>query len=385
MKIKSFKFSSDKQHWHIDEIFFDELNLLVGVSGVGKTRILRALDLICDVAKDRIAKDRTQKLDDVEWTINFSHLGKNYMWELKTSNSINEAFSSEPGQAEILYEKITEIMDTDETVILQRDKNESKLNHGDLPKLKRTESAITLLEEEDSIAPIAEAFKRFIFNEVPQRGLLTIPFDPRDVTLSSNSDSQAHNLIDIKKFKESSVDTPPVLKAYFLQEYFPKVFEEIKEYYYGIFPNIQDIRVTVRKESINEYYLLFEIKENGIDDWISQQLMSSGMYRTLTFLVEILAAPNESVIVIDEFENSLGINCMPDLTEFILDKSSELQFILTSHHPYIINNIPWKTWQVVSRTDSRIRSTKARNIPELDTASSLDKFTQLIDFLADED
>ena len=81
------------------------------------------------------------------------------------------------------------------------------------------------------------------------------------------------------------------------------------------------------------------------------------------------------------FENSLGINCMPELTNFILDKSPDLQFILTSHHPYIINNLPWQTWQVVSRSGSSIKATKATDISALDTASSLDKFTQLINFI----
>ena len=109
------------------------------------------------------------------------------------------------------------------------------------------------------------------------------------------------------------------------------------------------------------------------------------MYVTLTYLIEITSAPEGSVFVVDEFENSLGINCMPQLTDFILDKSPNLQFILTSHHPYIINNIPWKTWQLVSKTNGTIRSRKAVDIPTLNTASSLDKFTQLINLLDHEE
>lgn len=380
MKIKSFNFNSDNQNWHIEEVYFDDLNLLVGASGVGKTRILRALDLICDVAK---GKDR--KLDDVEWSINFSHLGHDYKWDLKTSNSIDEAFSSEPGQAEILYEKLIEVKDDHELEILQRTTTEFKLNSEKLPKLKRTESAITLLAEEDSIAPIAEAFKRFIFNETPQQAIFSIPFNPANVSVSSNPELADSEHIDIEKFKERSVDTPTVFKAYFLQETFPHVFDEIKESYIEIFSSVNDIRVIVNRESNNDYRLLFEIEEDGLENWISQQRISSGMYRTLTYLVEVLAAPEESVVVIDEFENSLGINCMPELTDFILDKSPNLQFILTSHHPYIINNIPWKTWQVVSKLNNKIRSRKALNIPELDTASSLDKFTQLVNLLECED
>ncbi|MDD1469355.1 ATP-binding protein, partial [Dolichospermum sp. ST_sed5] len=93
----------------------------------------------------------------------------------------------------------------------------------------------------------------------------------------------------------------------------------------------------------------------------------------------------ESVILIDEFENSLGINCMSELTDFILDKSPDVQFILTSHHPYIINNIPWETWQIVSKYGNKVRVRKSLNIPELNTASSLDKFTQLVNLLDSEE
>lgn len=375
MKIKSFSFSSHSQNWHIEEVYFDDLNLLVGVSGVGKTRILKALYLICDVAK---GKDR--ELDNVEWSINFSHLGQYYRWDLKTSNSIDEAFSSQSGQAEILNEKLIEFKDNEEIEILHRSNTESKLDNNKLPKLKRTESAITLLAEEDSIAPIAEAFKRFIFNETPQIESISIPFDPNLISISSESEST-----DIKKFKEGSVDNPTVFKAYFLQKFFSQMFEEIKKSYIEIFSGVKDVRVTVNRESNNNYTLRLEIEEEGLANWISQGQLSSGMYFTLAYLIELLSAPEESVIVIDEFENSLGINCMPELTDFILERSPKLQFILTSHHPYIINNIPWKNWQLVSRVNNKIRVRKAVDISALDTASSLDKFTQLVNWLDYED
>ncbi len=379
MKINSFSFRSNSQNLHIEKVYFDNLNLLVGDSGVGKTRIISTLDLICDVAQ---GKERD--LNDLEWSINFSHFGQNYRWDLKTSIFIDEALSSEQGQSEILEEKLVELIDECEMEILYRTKTESKFNNAKLPKLKRTESAISLLAEEDSIAPVAEAFKRFIFNEMPQRIVVTMGFHSSADSVDSDSD-EVDEHTRLQSFKEATVDTETVVKAYFLQKFFPEAFDEIKNIYIEIFPSVKDLRIATNRESDNQYSLIFEIQEDGLGTWISQLQMSSGMYRTLTYLVEILTAPKESVVVIDEFENSLGINCMPQLTDFILDKSPELQFILTSHHPYIINNIPWKTWQLVSRTNRTIRSRKAVDIPALNTASSLDKFTQLINLLEYED
>lgn len=394
MKIISFNFRNNSQNWHLENTYFDNLNLLVGASGVGKTRILKALYLICNVAYCNVAQSEIQMLENVEWCIDFSHLGQKYRWELKALNRTETTFSSEQNQSEIVDEKLIKFAEDNESIeILYRTKNESTLNKNQIPKLKRTESAITLLAEEESIAPIADAFKRFIFNETLQNVEMSLGLDPSSVILSLplnaqlkliNTDQSAYSKA-LEIFKETVIHFATILKAYYLKKYFPQIFDEIKEAYIEIFPSVKDIRVTVNKQSDKNYNLLLEIQEHGSENWIPQYRISSGMYVTLTYLIEITSAPEGSVFVVDEFENSLGINCMPQLTDFILDKSPNLQFILTSHHPYIINNIPWKTWQLVSRTNGTIRTRKAVDIPELNTASSLDKFTQLINLLEHEE
>ena len=378
MKIQSFKFSNNKENWHIEEVKFEDLNLLVGGSGVGKTRILKALDLICDVAIGR-----NRNLDDLEWSINFSHLGQNYRWELKSSSIKNEEIFinlNESEQTEIVYEKLVRYDDDDsELEILLRNDSDSKFNKKDLPKLKRTESAITLLSEEDLIIPVGEAFNRFIFNfQIPQELMFNNRNnDPNRIELSHE--------ISISNFQEYFAGTPPAIKAFYLQKFFPDVFNEIKEYYIDIFSEVTNVKVSNERDSDGDFLLFFEIQENGLEDWIPQHRISSGMFRTLICLIEVITAPEESVILIDEFENSLGINCMAELTDFLLDKSPDVQFILTSHHPYIINNIPWKTWQIVSKSGNKVKVRKASDIPALDTASSLDKFTQLVNLLDSEE
>jgi predicted ATPase len=378
MKIQSFKFSNHKENWHIEEVKFEDLNLLVGGSGVGKTRILKALNLICD-----IAKGRNRNLDDLEWSINFSHLGQNYRWELKSSSIKNEEIFinlNESEQTEIVYEKLVRYDDDSEIEILLRSGLDSKFNNEKLPKLKRTESAITLLSEEDLIIPVRQAFKQLIFNfETRQKWMIGLGYDPAKMELLDEIKLNAYD------FQEYFAGDPPVLKAFCLQKFFPHLFNEIKEYYIDIFPELKDVRVSSKRDSDGDFLLFFEIQENGLEDWIPQQRISSGMFRTLIFLIEVISAPKESVILIDEFENSLGINCMAELTDFLLDKSPDVQFILTSHHPYIINNIPWKTWQIVSKSGNKVKVRKASDIPALDTASSLDKFTQLINLLDSEE
>ena len=380
MKIQSFKFSNNKENWHIEEVKFEDLNLLVGGSGVGKTRILKALELICDTANIGVNRN----LDDLEWSINFSHLGQNYRWELKSSSTKKEEISlnvNESKQTEIVYEKLVRYDDDSELEILFRNDSDSKFNNEKLPKLKRTESAITLLSEEDLIIPVRQAFKQLIFNfETSQRVMFRIDSDT--ITTTENF-LNAINTPSFFKYVFASV--PAIIKAFYLQKFFPDVFNEIKEYYIDIFSEVNNVRVSSERNLDGDFMLSFEIQENSLEDWIPQKRISSGMFRTLIFLVEVITAPEDSVILIDEFENSLGINCMAELTDFILDKSPNIQFILTSHHPYIINNIPWDTWQIVSKYGNKVRVRKSLNIPELNTASSLDKFTQLVNLLDSEE
>ena len=102
------------------------------------------------------------------------------------------------------------------------------------------------------------------------------------------------------------------------------------------------------------------------------------MRRTLVHLLELALSPPGTVLLIDEYENSMGVNCLPAVTEQILERAGDLQFIITSHHPYVINNVDKKHWMVVRRRGSVVEVVPASAIPSLDTRSSQDAFIQLM-------
>ena len=61
-----------------------------------------------------------------------------------------------------------------------------------------------------------------------------------------------------------------------------------------------------------------------------------------------------SLVLIDEFENGLGVNCIDVLAEILLYRRNDLQFIITSHHPKIINQISDKKWKIIERNISTV-------------------------------
>src|SRR5262249_15545010 len=124
--------------------------------------------------------------------------------------------------------------------------------------------------------------------------------------------------------------------------------------------------------------LMLVLREEAAKDWILGSEMSGGMQRALSAIIGLYLASPSSVIFIDEIENSLGKNCMPPLVDLIVSRASDLQFIITSHHPYIINNIPISAWRLVQRRGSRVRVIDARDIPSLQRASHHEAFDRLI-------
>jgi hypothetical protein len=69
---------------------------------------------------------------------------------------------------------------------------------------------------------------------------------------------------------------------------------------------------------------------------------------------DIVSLPEGAIYIIDEYENSLGVNAIDFLPQFLLDYGEKVQFLITTHHPYLINSMPIKSWRVFHRKGSRV-------------------------------
>lgn len=383
MTIKTFAFKDSFRGWTLNDASFSQFNLLVGISGVGKTRILQSLHEVRHAGINNL-----KRVNGCEWHIEIVAGDSIYRWNAKTSLVPRSPFhdlDNEEGDSEtsaenpkivaenIVKDGISEVVTRTVDSFLFEGKN--------LPKLKHTESAISLLKEEKSIAPLHKALVRFIYSETGERHQFFFPF--------------AASLIDRTKKKCNTLEslredtgTPLLVRACILQDSFPEEFAKIKKQFAEIFPAVTDVRIGKLSEldpSANEFrgifteeWLAIGLKERGVNDWIVNQRLSSGMFRTFMHIIELSLAPSGTVILIDELENSLGVNCLPQVTELLQYHSSDLQFIVTSHHPYVIENIPVSQWKLVTRTGSSITVHDSSSLPALNTASLQDKFTLLV-------
>jgi predicted ATPase len=307
MEIQYLKFDDSKEHWHLEETHLDSFNLLVGISGVGKTLITEAIKLI-----GLVATENDYQLEGIEWKMGFVHEEQQYEWTLKSAlrkakDRLHLLKSRHSTQTQITYEKI--VNTTTQAIIAERANDFFSFKTENVnPSLNKHESIVTLFSEDETISAIRQAFQNVIFSE-------------RNAFQQHFSSSLDFNTITLKEFEDTLTQVPILVKAFFLQKFHPNDFAEIKQYLINIFPSLGDLKVEWIENDNQNHQLLFRFKEKETEHWIPQHRMSAGMFRTLTHLIEISLAPPGSVIVIDEFENSLGINCMPDLVAFILSRA----------------------------------------------------------------
>ena len=345
MKISTLSFTNKTTDWKLEPISFEKLTLLVGASGVGKTRILK-----CILDLKKITKG--ESLNGIKWFVRFStKTGTIYQWEGEFENKGLTAesvfgFDSEmddQDKPKIEREKLL----INDQVVIDRTANEIIFNGIKTVKLAHTESVISLLKEEDEIKEVYTEFNRIIFDNNAGTG-----FALRHVLLDDDIESKLLNNTTLNAIRECNEDIRT--KLYFTYINQRTEFDAIVDAFMDVFPYVEEIKVEPlgKSENIPRIFReipLIQIKEKGIDNWIDETKLSSGMFRTLLHISELYLCADSSLILIDEFENSLGVNCIDELTYSIVSAKRDIQFILTSHHPYIINNISTSHWKLVSR------------------------------------
>lgn len=355
MNIIEFKFENKSLDWKLDGLILRRLTLLVGASGVGKTQILRAILGLKDIANGK-------SLNGIAWYVEFTTIDEmHYIWEGEFENKGISVFIDEDEDEEneinnsnpkIIREKLS----LNKKVIVNRTPEKILFNGKPTLKLPQQKSIINTLKEEDKIKPAFEGLRKILLSDQSDSVNASRGFSFS--FLNANKLQKKYNTL--KKIQESDLETS--LKLFFVSKVDKKTFSLIRDRFIDIFPQIEDLKVApleTREKEMPDFlkdYPFIQIKEKNVKHWISQNRISSGMFRTLIQLSELYLSSDGTIFLIDEFENSLGINCINELTSDILICKRKLQFIVTSHHPYIIDAVPFSHWKLVTRKTGVVKT-----------------------------
>lgn len=358
MRIESLHFKNITEGWELAETTFDDLNLLVGVSGAGKTQTLDAIKTLVWIALGESELD-----EQLEWKMSFSIEGDTFLWDGMSEKDSNLTALEGPftwkndavSEAWIHREKLSK----NDKVIFDRSDGKGSFLDTPLPKLEPKKSLVALLFDEpmplikSGFSQVFHSAATFEGTELPEHSKSHLQF------LSS----YGYEILCNSMFH-------PMWKAYFASEYSPEDFDSVKRTFSEIFPQVADVAIdlteapakkTYFRNDERQFFPEVRVQMSGATSWTPENGIASGMLKTFHFICESRFFGPGMVFLIDEFENSLGVNCLDVVTDLLLERQ-DTQFILTSHHPYVINKIPMKYWRIVTRKGGVIHIKTAEDL-----------------------
>jgi predicted ATPase len=367
MKIISYESKSgSKSDLHFPKILFDDINLIVGGSATGKTRLLNT---IFNGARMAVRKEH---FFTGWWNITCEHESKRYRWEIET---IAEDGGEE---AKVLKETIAVIDENGtEEILLSRKEGLFSFKGDKLPKIAPKESGISLFRDEDDIRPLYDAFKlimrrSFSGPELDQACAYIVVPQPliKKIAKSKNIDDLFSSVLSLNG------------TLYILDRYFNDIFTFVSREFMNVFPFVSEIKMQNAAHfgmNFPGIVPIFSIKEHYQNDWIPLDQLSSGMKKVLLILTDICIMPRRGgIYIIDEYENSLGVNAINFFPNILFETNNSTQFIITSHHPYIIGNISPEKWIVLHRKGNKVKVMQGNEFANKFSKSKQQAFIQLI-------
>jgi hypothetical protein len=365
MKIISYESNAGPNDLHFPKMYFSKLNLIVGDSATGKTRLLNT---IFNGGMMAVQRD---KLFVGFWDITLEHQNQLYRWVIQTGG--------EKGDEKVQSEKIAKLRENgEEEVLVLRTPSTFIFADKELPLLGPRETSITLLQEEDLIKPLYLGF-----SSIMRRSF----FGP-DLEMAGALGSVPQIFLEkIKKSRNKDDLFPLGLglngRLYILSQYFKDTYERICKEFMTVFPFVLNYDL-LNAEKFGFYspgfVPVFAVRERHMGEtWIPLDQLSSGMKKVLLILTDIFTMPeNGGVYLLDEYENSLGINAISFFPSILFESGTKSQFIITSHHPYIIGNVPVKSWIVLHRKGKEVLVKQGDALEERYSKSKQKAFVQLI-------
>lgn len=339
MNITHFSFKDYRVGFNVKPIRFNRVNLLVGASGSGKSMAIRSLALLKNVADGELG-------NGVEWDVEFETTDNlRYRWEgafdeiEPEQDPEFEDAEFEPPEAPIARERLH----LNDEPIIEREGERLSVNRVKKRRLDDPLSIIHILKDHDVIAPAYNALARITLgNEAESRHgpAMSAPMNVENLA------RRFHSVENIVRSKEDVM-----VKLYLVYRQGDSAFWKIRDAMRKAFTRVADLRVVLRRpdRDIPFHAPVVQIRERGLERWIDESAMGAGVYSTLVHIALHRLSPPQSVILHEDLEKGVGANCLEPITELLKTNPNDHQYIVSSHHPFLVNLLGRERWRVTTR------------------------------------
>ncbi len=344
------------------KITFDNITALVALNNFGKSNVLSGIDFGLAFIKASIDDKMEMMANSNLIPINQSMQGRNYKFEV-------EVLTEEAGQEYCVqygYEFSWQCGEDDEPRIVQEylkiklDEKGQKYTQF----ISRTKEAVLYrssetgrcsskikVEHSELVVNKLRAYDELYYAEIIKK------LNGMRMYMENNLDAKSFYQPDpiIRKgFENEMINADNLPRIIFnLKKQNPDKFDLLKDVYFQLFPDIEDVIVknykinAVENDQLpddvpfiftNSIYVLF-VKDKNLMNPVNFSMMSDGSKRVFMILTKIIVSniSNISLIAIEEPENSVHPGLFQAYMQIINQLLDDCKVIITSHSPYIIS------------------------------------------------
>jgi AAA15 family ATPase/GTPase len=352
MRLDIIEYCQDRgksSEWRIDSCQLGNINLIVGKNATGKSRILRAINLISNLlcgGDESFVNDFKLR----EWTLTFDsdneETKKVYILKIDNGKVVKERFTigsktyldrNESGEGQVWAEKLNQNIEFQTPI-----------------------DEVAVFKRRDSI-------QHPVFNEIYDwANLLSYYRFGTDLGRSSFAVVNTRNVDSIKKrinFKDTDDHVIGIFKIG-EQELGQPFIDAIKSDMLSIGYSISEVGAKMPSALLSEEDDKIDIlegkpqwlyvQESDLKDKTEQGLISQGMFRALSLIIQVnysLLARKPSCILIDDIGEGLDYERSSAMIKLLIEKAKTglVQLVMTTNDRYVMNGVPLEYWSVIER------------------------------------
>ncbi len=344
------------------KITFDNITALVALNNFGKSNVLSGIDFGLAFIKASIDDKMEMMANSNLIPINQSMQGRNYKFEVEMATEEAEQeyrvqygyeFSWQCDEDEIpeIVSEYLRIKLDDKgqkyTQLINRTKDAALYKRSETGRC----SSKIKVDASELVVNKLRAYDDLYYTEIIKK------LNSMRMYMENNLDAKSFYQPDpiIRKgFENEMINADNLPRIIFnLKKQAPDKFELLKDVYFQLFPDIEDVIVKSFKINASEneqfpedapfiftnsIYVLF-VKDKNLANPVNFSMMSDGAKRVFMILTKIIVSSvnNISLVAIEEPENSVHPGLFQAYIQIISQLLDDCKVIITSHSPYVIS------------------------------------------------